>query len=146
LIKTHPRQQPGKRSTDFSDYPDQRAPYAMRWPDYYRKKAEALGEHAGSFAAKLLEGEFPWSRLRQAQKLLGLAERYGADRLNAACGRALRFELLDVYRVERILQQALEQDPTPDALAGKPQELTLKFLRPDDHFAHPQTSEGGSSC
>ena len=146
LIKTHPRQQPGKRSTDFSDYPDHRAPYAMRWPDYYRKKAGDIGDHAGEFATKLLEGEFPWSRLRQAQKLLGLAERYGAERLNAACGRALHFELLDVYRVERILQQALEQDSTPHPVHGKPQELPLKFLRPDDHFAHPQTSEGGSSC
>ena len=144
LIKTHPRQQPGKRSTDFSDYPDHRAPFAMRWPDYYRKKASDIGDQAGEFAAKLLEGEFPWSRLRQAQKLLRLAERYGADRLNAACARALRFELIDVYGVERILRQALEQDPSPDAVQGKPQELPLKFLRPDDHFAHPE--EGGSSC
>jgi hypothetical protein len=28
LIKTHPRQKPGGRSTDFTDYPDGRAPYA----------------------------------------------------------------------------------------------------------------------
>ena len=144
LIKTHPRQQPGKRSTDFTDYPDHRAPFAMRWPDYYRKQAGELGEHAGEFATKLLDGEFPWSRLRQAQKLLRLAERYSADRVNAACARALRFDLIDVYGVERILRQALEQDPTPDAVSGKPQELPLKFLRPDDHFAHRQ--EGGSSC
>lgn len=144
LIKTHPRKLPGKRSTDFTDYPDHRAPYAMRWPDHYRKKAADLGEYAGEFAAKLLEGEFPWSRLRQAQKLLTLAERYGSDRLNAACARALRFELIDVYGVERILRQALDQEALPDVLPGKPQELPLKFLRPGDHFSHPQ--EGGSSC
>jgi hypothetical protein len=61
-------------STDYTDYPEQRAPFAMRWPDFYRKKAHELGEHAGTFTEKLFEGEFPWSRLRQAQKLLRLAD------------------------------------------------------------------------
>lgn len=146
LIKTHPRQMPGKHSTDYSDYPDQQAPFALRWPDFYRKKAQELGDHAGRFTEKLFEGEFPWSRVRQAQKLLRLAQRYGAERLNQACERALRFELVDVRGVERILQQALELDPTPDAIHGQPQELPLKFLRPADHFAHSSTSKGGSSC
>lgn len=146
LIKTHPRQMPGKHSTDYTDYPEQRAPFAMRWPDFYRRKAQEVGEHVGCFVEKLFEGEFPWSRLRQAQKLLRLAERYGAERVNRACHRALRFELVDVRGVERILQQALEQDPTPDAVHGHVQELPLKFLRPADHFAHGQKSKGGSTC
>ncbi len=60
----------------------------------------------------LLSGTFPWARLRQAQKLLRLAERYGPDRVNAACARALAFELLDVWRVERIVRTALEHEPT----------------------------------
>ena len=146
LIKTHPRQMPGTHSTDYTDYPEHQAPFAMRWPDFYRKKAQDLGQHAGCFVEKLFEGEFPWSRLRQAQKLLRLAERYGAERVNQACERALRFELVDVRGVERILQQALEQDPTPDAVHGQPQELPFKFLRPAEHFTHSQTSKGGSSC
>jgi hypothetical protein len=36
----------------------------------------------------LLRDTFPWARLRQAQKLLRLAERHGPDRINAACARA----------------------------------------------------------
>jgi transposase len=146
LIKTHSRQMPGKHSTDYADYPDERAPFARRWPDFYRKKAQELGEHAGTFVEKLFEGEFPWARLRQAQKLLRLAERYGAERLDHACQRALRFELVDVRGVERILQQALERDPTPEAVHGQSQELPLKFLRPADHFAHSQRSKGDPSC
>jgi hypothetical protein len=53
---------------------------------------------------------------------------------------------VDVRGVERILQQALEQDPTPDAIHGQSQELPLKFLRPADHFAHSQKSKGDPSC
>ena len=75
LIKTHERKPPGGRSTDYTDYPEGRAPYARRWPDYYRKRARDLGSAAGDFTDQLLGGEFPWSRLRQAQKLLRLAER-----------------------------------------------------------------------
>ncbi len=65
----------GGRSTDYSDYPEGRAPYAMRWPDYYRKRARELGSAAGDFTDKLLNGEFPWSRLRQEQKLLRWKDR-----------------------------------------------------------------------
>jgi hypothetical protein len=134
LIKTHPRQKRGGRSTDFTDYPDGRAPYAMRWPDFYRHKARQLGSAVGDFTDKLLEGEFPWSRLRQAQKLLRLAERYGGDRLDAACRRSLDFELVDVHRVQRILEQGLESDTTPKPVIGQQTTLELKFLRPAHHF------------
>src|SRR5215467_10105900 len=67
----------------------------------------------GDFTDQLLSGEFPWSRLRQAQKLLRLAERYGAARLDATCQRALDFDLQDVYRVQRIPEQGLESQSEP---------------------------------
>jgi transposase len=134
LIKTHERKAPGGRSTDYTDYPDQRTPYALRWPDYYRKHARELGSAAGDFTDKLLSGEFPWSRLRQAQKLLRLAERYGSARLDAACRRALEFDLLDVYRVQRILEQGLESQSEPQPIKGQQSALVLKFLRPAQHF------------
>ena len=106
----------------------------MRWPDFYRHRARQLGSEAGDFTDKLLEGEFPWSRLRQAQKLLSLADRYGADRLNAACRRALDFDLVDVHRLQRILEQALESDTTLQPIGGQQAPLPLKFLRPAHHF------------
>ncbi|OGK81493.1 MAG: hypothetical protein A2X53_06695 [Candidatus Rokubacteria bacterium GWA2_70_23] len=113
LIKVHAPQPPGGRATDYTDDPAERAPYAMRAPDACIRQAEQLGPAVGQFVGVLLSGTFPWARLRQAQKLLRLAERYGAARVNAACARALAFELLDVRRVERILRAALEREPGP---------------------------------
>jgi transposase len=138
LLKTHERKLPGGRSTDYTDYPDGRAPYALRWPNYYCKRARELGPAAGDFTEKLLSGEFPWSRLRQAQKLLRLAERYGATRLDAACRRGLDFDLLDVYRIQRILEQGLESQSEPQPIVGKQSALELKFLRPAQHFVSDQ--------
>jgi transposase len=142
LIKTHDRKPRGGRSTDYNDYPDGKAPYALRWPNFYSKRARELGPAIGDFTDQLLSGEFPWSRLRSAQKLIGLADRYGAQRLNAACQRALRFELLDVYGIQRILEQGLENDSTAEPITGHQAPLDLKFLRPANHFVH---TPGGSN-
>src|SRR2546426_9227869 len=103
----------------------------MRYPDFYRKKARDIGPAVGAFADKLLEGEFPWSRLRQAQKLLRLAERYGAARTEAACLRALSFDLIDVSRLGHILERALENETASGPVTVEaPVQQKLRFLRP----------------
>jgi hypothetical protein len=145
VIKTHAQQRRGGRSTNYEDYPKDRAPYAMRYPDFYRKKALEVGPSVGAFADRLLEGEFPWSRLRQAQKLLRLSERYGSERINVACQRALSFDLVDVYRLERILQLALEKETVADGEPCPPPiQQKLRFLRPADHFCHRPKNSGGN--
>jgi hypothetical protein len=140
LIKVHPPQPPGGRSTDYTDYPAERAAYAMRAPDACVRQAEQVGPAVGQFVSVLLSGTFPWARLRQAQKLLRLAGRYGAARVNAACARALAFELLDVRRVERILSTALEREPGPTE-RGAVYPLPARFARAPQSFAHHPTTE-----
>jgi transposase len=140
LIKVHAPQPPGARSTDYTDYPAERAPYAMRAPDACIRQAEQLGAAVGQFVSVLLSGTFPWARLRQAQKLLRLGERYGAARVSAACARALAFELLDVYRVEAIVCAALEREPGPTARRSVVA-LPARFARPPESFAHHSRQE-----
>jgi len=137
LIKVHPPQPPGERATDYTDYPAARTPYALRAPDVCIRQAERVGPAIGQFTAVLLSGTFPWARLRQAQKLLRLADRYGAARVNAACARALAFELLDVRRVEAIVRAALERAPGP-AARGEVRPLPARFARAPGSFTHPQ--------
>jgi hypothetical protein len=147
LIKVHAPQRPGGRSTDYTDYPAERAPYAMRAPDACGRQAAELGPAIGQFVRVLLSGTFPWSRLRQAQKLLRLAERYGAARVNAACTRALAFELLDVRRVETIVRAALEREPAATE-RGAVVPLPARFTRPPQSFAHhpkEETTDGDRS-
>jgi transposase len=135
LIKLHPPQPPGGRSTDYTDYPTEQTPYAMRAPDACIHRATEVGPAVGQFVTVLLGGTFPWARLRQAQKLLRLAERYGAARVNAACARALAFDLVDVRRVEAIVRTALEHEP-PAHARGTVVPLPARFARPPRSFAH----------
>ena len=134
LIKTHLPQLPGGRSTDYDDYPKSLGAYARRDPDRIIAEARKLGVEVGRFAERLLAGDFPWARLRQAQKLLRLAGKYGASRLEEACARALAFDLVNVRRVEGILVSALRR---PDSTTpGSVTPLPMRFLRPPGSFAH----------
>ena len=121
LIKTHPRQSAGGRSTDENDYPPEKVGYALRAPERCIRKGQEQGPAIGQFITKLLAGDFPWARLRQAYKCLRLADKYGAERVNAACERALAYDLINVRRLESMLTQGLDQQaaepssPTPAA-------------------------------
>jgi transposase len=135
LIKVHAPQSPGGRSTDYTDYPAEQTPYAMRAPDACLRRAADVGPAVGQFVTILLSGTFPWARLRQAQKLLRLAERYGTARINAACARALAFDLVEVRRVETIVRTALEHEPSATE-RGTVVPLPARFARPPRSFAH----------
>lgn len=139
LIKTHPRQAPGGKATDHHDYPAEQTAYTMRDPQRLIDRAEELGPELGRFMSRLLAGPTPWARMRQAQKLLRLGDKYGWRRVEAACARANAFELNNVQRVENILLQDLDQDPdreTPSA-AQTAEQPALRFQRPAGAFTHP---------
>jgi hypothetical protein len=141
LIKTHPLMSPGKRSTDVEDYPKEKTPYAMRNCRYQIEQARSLGETCHSFMKQLLSGDFPWARLRQAQKLLRLAQRYGTPRVEQACRRALEFDLIDVTRVERMILQGLSQEQ-PSGARQLPLPLSARFQRPASYFTRKEQTHG----
>ena len=138
--KTHPTKAAGERSTDYDDYPTDKQAYAHRDPDRMVRRARQRGEHLGRFMSRLLSGDFPWSHLRQAQKLMRLADKYGEETVDAACRRALAFDLMNVRPVETIVLQGLEQGagPSPNAPVQQGQ---LRFLRPNHSFSRPQPQE-----
>jgi transposase len=145
LVKTHARQPPGGRSTDPTDFPAERSVYALRDVEALRRQAASFGEAVGRFAAALLDGPLPWTRMRRVYALLGLARRYGAGRVNDACTIALAAEMRDVHRLKRMLALG----PTPSATPTAAPVIPLgRFLRPASQYAIPwpvsdrPTSEG----
>jgi transposase len=141
LIKTHPTQEPGGRHTDYDDYPAELTPYALRDPERIIDQAATLGPQTGRFMQELLAGDFPWAKLRQGQKLLRLAEKYGRDRIETACARALAFDLVNVRRVERIVLQGLEPTAEADRLDSQLVIFPARFLRPAGSFTHHPNSQ-----
>jgi transposase len=139
LIKTHPKKAKGRRSTDFADYPKEKSAYAMRDCDYYIRKGGENGEAQGKFMEALFVGDFPWARIREAQKLLRLKEHYGVLRVEAACRRALGFGLINVHRVEGMIVKV--GDGSFQEAAPVPRPLSARFERTADYFCHKIQNE-----
>jgi transposase len=134
LIKVHPRQPPGGRSTDPNDYPTDKAIYALRSVDAVLGKARQRGTHVGLYAERILSGPLPWARMRQAYALLRLCDKYGDGRVEALCQSSLAFDVIDVSRLKRMLKSAAKPPP-PDSRHAKVTQLTLpRFARDPSHF------------
>lgn len=130
LIKTHPRVEPGQRHTDPADYPPGVRDLACRDQGALLAQATAAGTAIGTYAARLLDAPQPWGRMRHVYRLLGLVRRYTAPPVEQACRRALDADVVDVTRVARMLEQAVERDPRE--VSSRPQvgsERQLRFLR-----------------
>ncbi len=121
LVKTHPRQPPGGRSTDREDLPEHKAGYALR--DLTRLIATCAehGENVGIYAERLLDDPLPWTRMRSVYRLLGLVRRYGPEPVEAACERSLDLEVVSVSKIAAMLDKATERtQPRLPAAAGSP--------------------------
>jgi hypothetical protein len=71
--------------------------------------------------------------MRQVYRLLGLVKKWGPERVDAACARALEVEALDVNLVSRMLDRAREStepDTRPDPIV-----IQGRFARDASEFA-----------
>ncbi|MDQ1497771.1 MAG: hypothetical protein QOI86_1111 [Actinomycetota bacterium] len=133
LVKTHVRVDPGRRQTDPADLPAEKTIYAMRDIAALGRLADAQGPSVGAYATALLDVDLPWTKMRQVYRLLGLGRRYGPERLDEACRKALEVERVDVTFVTRILEQAAESKDHEPRPAGTV--IQGRFFRDSSHFA-----------
>jgi hypothetical protein len=134
LIKSHARVAPGRRSTDLADFPEEKAIYAARDAQALVNRARSHGATIGEFAARLLASSpLPWTRMRQLYMLLGLIKRYGAHRVQATCADAIAAEMIDVFRIERMLKLAIVA-PTTEPEPARVIPLA-RHLRPASDYA-----------
>jgi transposase len=111
LIATHGRKPSGKQ-TDFGHYPPEKIAFRMRTPTWCRTRADEIGPGCRKVIDGLLEINALF-RLRAAQGVLGLANKYDADRLEAACGKAVAVGDPSYRTVKGILAAGAETDPPP---------------------------------
>lgn len=134
LIKVHPRQPPGHRSTDPADLPSERTTYALRDIAHLQRLASSHGPAIGVYAAAVLDTPLPWTKMRQVYALLGLVKKWGPDKVDAACRRALDAEAISVPLIGRMLDRATEADQ-PDEPPVPP--ATTRFARDPGEFTTP---------
>lgn len=133
LVKTHPRQPPGGRSTDPADLPAERAGYAMRDLTALIAVCAGHGPNTGIYAERLLDNPLPWTRMRSVYRLLGLVRRYGPGPVETACTRSLDLDVVSVTKISSMLTKAIERaQPALPTAAGCP---TSRFARDPAEYA-----------
>jgi hypothetical protein len=144
LVKVHPRTGPGGRVTDPADLPAHKTAYALRDIDHLKRLAAEHGPAVGAYAAAVLDHPLPWTKMRQVYALLGLVKRWGPERVEAACTRALEAEAISVGLIGRMIQRATET-ATIDKPAPAPARRA-RFARDPEHFAtrKPNQHKGSS--
>jgi transposase len=141
LIATHERAQgPGTWRTRLDHYPSAKAAYLERTPERCREVARAIGPATAQVTETLL-AERPLDRLRSVQAILRMQETVGAQRLEAACVRAVHFGDVRYRRIKDILNAALDREPLPEMVDAFPAQ-TFAFARRGTEFFVPQPEVG----
>ena len=113
LLCTHERaKDKGEWHTRNEHYPPEKMVYLERTPERCCELAREIGPETAKVVESLL-AERPLDRLRGAQGVLRLAEKFGQQRIEAACRRALHFGDPRYRRIKDILNAGLDQEPLP---------------------------------
>lgn len=119
LVAVHGRLQGiGRRSTLDEHMPPEALAYKLRDPQWCLKQAEAIGPACLEVIQRLFAHRV-LDNLRAAQGIIRLGDRYGKERLEAACGRAIAFDAPRYRTVKTILERGQDQRP-PEPDAGLP--------------------------
>jgi transposase len=110
-VAMHPRgRKPGQRFTVREHLPPEAQAFFAHDRDWCVARARDIGAACAMFVERLL-GDRIVERLRAAQGVLRLAERYGSQRLDAACARALAHDSVFYRTVKTILAGGFDQLP-----------------------------------
>ncbi len=139
LVKVHKRVGPGQKSIDASDFPPEKTAYAMRDIDFLRSQAAGHGPVISQYAGLLLDCPLPWTSMRRVRELLSLVTKYGVDAVSEVCQIAITYDMIDVRRIRRMLEQ-----PAPPPAAAPTKLATVipiaRYLRDPAQYALPLKS------
>lgn len=112
-VALHPRgRKPGQRCTVRDHLPPQAQSFFAHDRDWCVEQAARVGPACASLIERLLSDRIV-ERLRAAQAVLRMADRYGTSRLEAACARALAHDSPFYRTVKTILAGGFDQQPLP---------------------------------
>ena len=100
----------GQWVTDPQDYPKGAKAFLEKDKAYCLEQGRLIGTSAYQFLSQVLEKPGLVNQ-RRAQAILRLAEKYGVQRLEAACQRAISFENYTYRSLKGILAQGLDGQP-----------------------------------
>jgi transposase len=131
LVSTHDRaQSPGERMTHLDHLPPEKVPGLTLNREECVEKAAEIGPMTLQVVHALLDDPV-LDRLPTAGRVLRLYEKFGDERLEAACQRAIYFDDPAYKTIKRILKLGLENEPFPVTVSSPEASL---FVRSADEL------------
>ena len=128
----------GRFTTQNEHMPKSHRAYAEWTPQRLIRWAAKTGEHAAALIEKVLESRpHPQQGFRSCLGIMRLGKRYGNERLEAACTRALHIQSYSYTSVESILKTGLDGQPLPQPPSKQPA-IEHDNLRGADYFRTQQ--------
>lgn len=131
----------GKRRTNKDHYPPDTGRY-MEWDtEYCLIEAGKVGVNTRRIVHSLLKEEVI-RNLRSAQNIIRLQKKYGEERLEAACTRAVYFGNYDYYSIKTILEKEL--DKRNDIFSPPERKLSDVYARSMDELLNREVIDGNA--
>jgi hypothetical protein len=130
----------GRHTTIKDHMPSNHAVYSSWNPEYFIDQARVIGDNAVNlFKAMFERREVLEQSYRACRGILRLADMYTAGRVDAACGRSLKFRGYSYRSVSDILKNGLDRhDPRPPVSLA----LSHENIRGKVYFINPPQDQG----
>jgi len=115
MVAVHPKlTKPGSRHTIDEHLPPNGLAFKMRDPQWCLKQSKIIGYYCHQIISKLFAHKV-LDQLRAAQGIVGLKDKFGSARLEAACKRAFAFEAINYHSIKNILNSGIEYQAIEEA-------------------------------
>jgi len=122
-------------TTDPAHMPESHRQHAAWTPQRITDWAARTGPATANLVEKIIASRpHPEQGYRAALGIIRLAGRYGAERAEAACARALRLRSYSYRSVESILRTGLDRQPLPGDTPALPPHPAHVNVRGPDYY------------
>lgn len=144
-VASHPRCTGQQRChTELDHMPSSHRAHAEWTPSRLVNWGTSVGNNTGKFVQALLDAKpHPEQGYRSCLGIIRLFQSYGANRVEAACGRALVINAISYHSVKSILKTGLDQALLPEITAALP--IQHENLRGSTYYAEEGDSYVESS-
>jgi len=136
-IASHTRLTGQKRSSTNTEHmPSFHKVYAEWNPQRLIKWATSIGPNTGELVKAILDSwSHPEQGFRSCLGIFNLAKKYGNDRVDAACKRALTIKSISYRSIRSILETRLDHAPLPITVTKAPLPMEHENLRGSSYYA-----------
>jgi len=120
-IATHAKSHRKGNYTTIKDHLSSTHKYYQSWnKEFFVKMAAAIGINTASYISKLIDQQpYPEIGFKRSQGIISLKNRYPKQRIEAACEKALEYDICSYRIIENMLKNHTDTEPTQKQIKHK---------------------------